>query len=107
MGTLATSHMTVEVSGGPHRGYVCIAGEVDLAGEKQLIDALGQLATLHSHTVSIDLGGVTFAGSSLLNFLTRVSMTMPANTPLRLCRSTAMTRRLIQVAGLEQTGILS
>ena len=106
MGTLATSHMTVEVTGGPQCGYVCIAGEVDLAGEKQLTDALSQLAHLHSNTVSIDLGGVTFAGSLLLNFLTRVSMTMPANTPLLLCRPTAMTRRLIQVAGLDHLGIL-
>jgi hypothetical protein len=82
MGPLATSQLTVEVTGGPQCGYGNTAGEVDLVGGPDLAAALGHLAGLHSDTGSIDLGGVAFAGSSLLSFLARVSTTMPAHTPL-------------------------
>ena len=98
METPATSHLTVEVAGGPQRGYVNIAGEPDLAA------ALRHLAGLHSDTVSIDLGGVIFAESSLLTFLARVSTTMPAHTPLLFCRPADRTRRMIQLAGQDQIG---
>jgi hypothetical protein len=52
MGPLATSHnITVDVTGGPQCGYVCIAGEVDLAGRKTSQKRYAQLTALYSRTV--------------------------------------------------------
>ena len=55
----------------PQSGYVCIAGEVDRAGEKDLTAALVDAPPCAAAPWSIDLGGVTFGGPALLNFLAR------------------------------------
>src|SRR5690242_1403725 len=96
----ATSHMTVDVTGGPLCGYVCIAGEVDRAEEEDLAVALGRLADLHNLTVSVDSGG-----GDVRRVVTAELPGPPVDDDARahadyLVPADRADRHLIQVAGL-------
>ena len=79
---------------------VCVrmAGDIDLAGEPDLARLAEDLAATRCSRVDIDLQPVTFAGSTLINFLFRLAQ----NTSVTLCRPGAMTRQLITLTGLNE-----
>ena len=85
-----------------HTVCVSIAGDVDMAGEAQLAFAARQLAATCCTRVYIDLKAITFAGSTLINFLFRLSTHLPGNASLTLCRPGMMTVQLIELTGLSQ-----
>jgi anti-anti-sigma factor len=96
------SNMMVISTAVTEQGAVCVrlAGDVDLAGEAELASLADTLAAAHCHLVHIDLDAVTFAGSSLLNFVSRLTGRLPRQATISLCRPSAMTRQLIELGGL-------
>lgn len=82
---------------------VCVrlAGDVDLAAEPDLAKLVDILATTRCSVVYIDLHLVTFAGSTLLNFLFRLAGRLAGDTSLTGCRPDAMTCRLIELMGVD------
>lgn len=85
-----------------HTVCVTIAGDVDMAGEAQLACAVRQLAAACYTRVYIDLTAITFAGSSLINFLFRLSTQLPGNACMTLCRPGPMTTQIIELTGLSE-----
>jgi hypothetical protein len=83
--------------GGPAIVYMCVAGDVDMTCESALTRAAAHLQSCPPDTVYIDLGAVTFGGSTLLNFLVRVVANLPDASALVLCRPTPYTRELIRL----------
>jgi anti-anti-sigma factor len=82
--------------------YVRIAGDVDLADSPKLDLAAGQLIEAGASMIYVDLGGVTFIGSTLLGFLVDIGDSGgDARRPVVLCRPTPMACKVIQIAGLE------
>ena len=85
-----------------HTVCVSIAGDVDIAGQAQLARAARLLAATCCTRVYIDLKAVTFAGSTLINFLFRLSTQLPGNASMTLCRPGVMTVELIELTGLSE-----
>jgi hypothetical protein len=48
---------------------------------------------------------VTFAGSSLVNFLSRLAGRPPRHATINVCRPSAMTRQLIELAGMHDVAV--
>ncbi len=80
---------------------VRINGDVDLEAEQQFASALEDLRSLHCVRLCVDLGGVGFAGTSLLTFLVRVINVVPIDTQVLLCRPGRMTRHLLELSSLD------
>lgn len=80
--------------------YLRLDGEVDLASEAALGDATALLHHQAPDVVFIDLAGVSFACSTLINFLARVVNALPHPSALVLCRPTPVTSRLIQLTAV-------
>jgi anti-anti-sigma factor len=97
------NRMVVDVAATPGYETVCvrIAGDVDLAGEAALASAVTQMAATRCGSVYIDLAGITFAGTTLLNFLVRLATRLPDHPATVLCRPNAITRRMIELASLD------
>ena len=94
--------ITLAQSQDDHIVCVSIAGDVDMAGEAQLARAARQLAATCCTRVYVDLIAVTFAGSTLINFLFRLSTHLPGNASMTLCRPGVMTVQLIELTGLSE-----
>jgi anti-anti-sigma factor len=83
--------------------YVQIVGEVDLADCPALGLAARQLIEADARVIYVDLGDVTFMGSTLVQFLVHVgNANSGVRRPLVLCRPTPMARRVIHMTRLEQ-----
>jgi anti-anti-sigma factor len=98
------NQMVVDVAAAPgHEAvFLQIAGDVDLAGEPVLASVVRQLAATRCDSVYIDLAGITFAGTTLMNFLVRLATRLPDHPATVLCRPNAMTRRLIELTSLDR-----
>lgn len=94
--------ITLAQSRDDHTVCVSIAGDVDIAGEAQLARAARQLVATCCTHVYIDLKEITFAGSTLINFLFRLSTHLSANASMTLCRPGVMTVELIELTGLSE-----
>ena len=97
METILSDHMDIAVSTRPADAavYVRIAGDVDVTNEPALARAASWLSTEAPHTVFVDLGGITFAGATLVTFLVRVINAIPPGSSLVLCRPTPNMRRVL------------
>jgi hypothetical protein len=84
MTTISAAQATVTVSVRHRRmtAYVRIAGEVDIAVEPALGDAIDRLTALAPHTVQVDLTADTFGGASLANFFAQVDSVIPEGQQL-------------------------
>ncbi|HEV7362530.1 MAG TPA: STAS domain-containing protein [Mycobacterium sp.] len=80
---------------------VHISGDVDMASEADLAQVMTHLHNGQRRTIYIDLGGVTFAGTTLLTFIAKVYAIGGERTTLVLCRPSPATRRLIELTGLD------
>jgi anti-anti-sigma factor len=85
---------------------VSLAGEIDMAAVGALADAADHLSSLAPAEVIVDLDEVTFACSTLSNFLERVHLALPPGTTLTLCRPTHNTRWVLQATGMEKISTL-
>jgi anti-anti-sigma factor len=87
---------------------VCVrlAGDIDLAAEPDLARLADNLARTRCCVVHIDLHPVTFAGSTLINFLFRLAYRLPGHTSMTLCRPGAMTRQLIELTSVNEVALV-
>lgn len=104
MAQVSGDHFVITVLATPeaHTALVCLAGEIDLAAVPALSDVADRLAAIEPAEVVVDLAAVTFACSTLPNFLARVHLTLPDSTTLIVCRPTTSTRRVLEITGMEQ-----
>jgi anti-anti-sigma factor len=82
--------------------YVQIVGDVDLSNSVALAAAAARIIDDGGDSVCVDLGGITFMDSTLVEFLLHVRGS-EGRSPrhLVLCRPRPMARRVIEVTGLE------
>jgi anti-anti-sigma factor len=92
--------MTIGIVTALRGAAVCVrlTGDVCLPGEAELDRAAGHLAATGCRSVYVDLTEVTFAGSVLANFLS----TLSTRSTLVLCGPNPLTRRVIELTGLDQ-----
>lgn len=90
----STMSVSMAVTAG-HAVCLSLAGDIDLASEPDLDRLAASLTATRCTVVYIDVGGVTFASSSLINFLFRVAEGVPGYTTLAVCRPTPMTLELL------------
>jgi anti-sigma B factor antagonist len=82
--------------------YVQILGDVDLSNTDELNAAAIRLIDADGDSICVDLGGITFMDSTLVEFLLHVGgSARHSPRQLVLCRPRPMARRVIQVTGLE------
>ena len=95
--------VTVTVTPGPTGLLACVSlvGDIDMAVDIALTEATDRLRACAPSSILIDLAGVTFAGSTLANFLARVHNALPA-VPLVACRPTPMTHRVLELTSLNR-----
>lgn len=85
-----------------HAVCLSLAGDIDLASEPDLDSLTINLTATRCTVVYIDLGGVTFASSSLINFLFRLAGGLPGYTTLSLYRPNPMTLRMFELTGVHK-----
>jgi anti-anti-sigma factor len=81
---------------------VGVTGEIDLTVEDALAGAVCQLGALAPRAVVIDLTDVTFAGTSLVNFLMRVRGVIPHDASMRTLGAIPLVRRVLAVTAVDQ-----
>jgi anti-anti-sigma factor len=90
----------------PTVDYVQVMGDVDLADSVELDLAARALIEADASVVYVDLGVVTFMGSTLVAFLVQLAHAeRRTHRPLVLCRPTPMARKVIHMTGLDQLAI--
>jgi anti-anti-sigma factor len=82
--------------------YVRISGDVDMSDARALGLAAQRLIVANAGLVYVDLGGLTFMGSTLAGFLVHIANSGRVRRPLVLCRPTPMASRVIQMTGLDK-----
>jgi anti-anti-sigma factor len=102
MSTNSLDHMRLSIttSADSSVDFVRILGDVDLSDSRQLGLAAKQLTT--ASLIYVDLGGTTFMGSTLAEFLLDVGTSARMRRPLVLCRPTSAARRVIHMTGLDE-----
>jgi anti-anti-sigma regulatory factor len=93
---------TMAFSADRHAVCVFISGDIDMAGEPDLAILSGQLAATECASVYIDLAGITFAGSTLVNFVFRLTGQLPEHIPVILCRPRAFIRQILERTAMDQ-----
>ena len=81
---------------------VRIAGEIDMAVEPALGDAIEQLIALAPHTVEVDLTAVTFSGTSLANFFAQVYNVIPDGATIVAQGASPCVRRVLELTGISE-----
>ncbi|MFI6258429.1 STAS domain-containing protein [Micromonospora zamorensis] len=101
-------HFSITVLAAPDAPTVLVhlAGEIDLAANSALTDVVDHLSAIAPTEVVVDLVGVSFACSTLPNFLARVHLGLPNRPALVVCRPTAKIRRLFDLTGMGQIATL-
>jgi anti-anti-sigma factor len=94
--------LVVDAAPGGEAVHVHISGDVDLLGEADLASAALRLAATRYRSVYVDLTGITFAGTSLVNFLFTVSVRIRVGVSMSLCGPTPVVRRIIELTCLDQ-----
>jgi anti-anti-sigma factor len=104
MAVLTKGHMRLTITASPDgcADYVRIRGDVDLSDSRGLGLAAQRLIAANADLVYVDLGGVTFMGSTLAGFLVHVVNSRRKRRRVILCHPTPMARRVIQMTGLDK-----
>ena len=98
--------ITMLASSGARSALICLAGDIDQSASERLCSAADWLAAVAPASVLIDLGAVTFAGAALPNFVARAYGALPDGSALALCRARPMTRRVLELTGMERIATL-
>ena len=101
MATMSHDRMTLSITR-PRRGavdYVRILGDVDLSEADELDRAAAQLQDGGGGGICVDLGGITFMDSTLVQFLEDLGDGGAGR--LVICRPGPMATRLIHLTGLD------
>jgi WhiB family transcriptional regulator, redox-sensing transcriptional regulator len=109
MAVLARDQMRLSLSASPDGsvGYLRIQGDVDLSDTPALGLAAQRLIADNAGLVYVDLGGITFMGSTLIGFLVHVANSGRAQRRLVLCRPTPTGRRVIRMTSLDGIATMS
>jgi anti-anti-sigma factor len=104
MAVLIRDQMQISITASPDGSvdYVRIRGDVDLSDVRGLDVASQRLIAGGAGLVYVDLGGITFMGSTLVGFLVQVADSGRVRRPVVLCRPTAMARRVIDLTDLAE-----
>lgn len=96
MNIQTTDRMTVDVPGQAQDGRLCVrmSGDVDISEDKELALAGTRIRGPGAHTIFLDVGPVTFFGSTLVNFLVHLVNSAPGGR-IVLCRASPMARRVV------------
>ena len=86
--------------------YVSLRGDVDPAAAGELRALAEHLRNTAPSTVLVDLAGVTFACSTLANFLVQVRRALPEQASLALIDPTDIARLILAATGLTCVTIL-
>jgi anti-anti-sigma factor len=82
--------------------YVQILGEVDVSDTDELNAAARRLIDAAGDSICVDLGGITFMDSTLVEFFLQLGgPDSPSPRPLVLCRPRPTAQLLIHVTGLD------
>ncbi|MEH1098284.1 STAS domain-containing protein [Micromonospora sp. CPCC 205561] len=102
MAQLSGEHfvLTVLTAPGAPVALVRLAGEIDLEAGPALSDVADRLSAIAPSEIVVDVAAVTFACSTLPNFLARVHLTLPDDTALIVCRPTTSTRRVLDMTAM-------
>ena len=75
MAVLTRDQMQISITASPDGSvdYVRICGDVDLSDARELGLAAQRLIVANAGLVYVDLGGVTFMGSTLVGFLVHIT----------------------------------
>ncbi|MFI6238835.1 STAS domain-containing protein [Micromonospora sp. NPDC050795] len=108
MAQVVGDHFVITLLAAPDgpSALVCLAGEIDLDAGPALSDVADQLSAFAPTEVVVDLADVTFACSTLPNFLARMHLTLPPNSALVVCRPTTNTHRLLEMTKMGQIATL-
>jgi anti-anti-sigma factor len=89
--------------GSAQRGVVqvTLSGVIDLVSHASLAMAADQVAAATPETVVVDLAAVTFACSSLANFIARLHRMLP-DAALTVCHCSPMADRIFAATDVEQ-----
>lgn len=98
--------VTVRVGADGPVMVVCLAGEIDAAAAATLTEAADHLSSVATADIVVDLSEVTFACSTLPNFLDRVHRDLPTGSELTVCRPTPNTRWVLQATGMDRIAAL-
>lgn len=81
--------------------FVRLAGDVDLNSVPAMADAVGHLSRRAPDLVYIDLAEVSFACSTLINFVAQVVGALPSTSTVVLCRPRPATVALIRLFSIQ------
>ena len=79
---------------------VCVAGDLDPDAESVLSNAVARIAALAPERVFVDIADVTFACSTLPNFLARLVDVLPHAMSVTVCRPAPMHRWVLDLTGM-------
>jgi len=103
MTTIRVAQATVTVTGRRNTtAYVRIAGEIDMAIEAALGDAIDRLVALAPHTVEVDLTAVTLSGVNLANFFAHMDGVIPDGATIVAHGATPSVRRVLDLTGISE-----
>jgi anti-anti-sigma factor len=104
MAVLTQDQMNLSITASPDGSvdYVRIRGDVDLSDSRGLGLAAQRLIAANAGLVYVDLGGITFMGSTLAGFLIHIASSGRVPRPMVLCRPTPMALRVLQMTGLDE-----
>jgi anti-anti-sigma factor len=102
MAVLTRDQMQISITASPDGSgdFVRIRGEVDLSDARELGLAAQRLIAANAGLVYVDLGGITFMGSTMIGFLVHIADSGRVRRQLILCRPTPMARRVIGLTDL-------
>jgi anti-anti-sigma regulatory factor len=88
--------MTIDVPAQSRAGVLCvrISGDVDLSDNWDLSLATPRIRETGANTVYIDVGPVTFFGTTVVNFIVHLLNAGPGSR-IVVCRPSAMARRVV------------
>jgi anti-anti-sigma factor len=97
---------TVSTSSTTGIALVCLEGVIDPVAKPMLRVVVDQLRAAAPSIVLVDLTEVTFACSTLANFMAQVRDALPSEASLAVCRPSAMTQRVLTLAGVGWVPVL-
>jgi len=101
MDSTPLNRMTLDVQPRAVGGVLCarIAGDVDINDTAGLALASPEIRGPGAHTVFLDVGPVTFFGSTLVNFVVHLANAAPGSQ-IVLCRPSPIARRVVSAMSL-------
>jgi anti-anti-sigma regulatory factor len=107
MQTGSTFAAATQITPELYLAWVQLSGDVDLAAEDSLEQILQALSAAEIRDLFIDVVGVAFAGTSLLNFLMRARANKALYGPPVLYGPPTNIRHVVEVAGVNKFVLLA